>query len=225
MKNIFAFVKNQNVLKWILGVYFLNGCLACLCKNTPLLNIFLTATTAAIGAGLPVWLVWKLTSEKEDKERQQQKRFCLLQEYYNTFHNAVCLTRYRILCEKNKENIEKLNYCSHPFPKILDIAEVTKYELSLSNKKYTALGLSRLLTQFYDEFYTNPKIDKVKFLQDFTAIEIYWMMLVADVLSILGCDVRQDMDVESFVKGLDLVQHKYNKKADKNNVSTEKLSK
>lgn len=191
----------------------------------PYWNMWVTITTTGIGAGLPVWLVWKLTSEKDDKERQQRKRFCLLQEYYNTFHNVVCLTRYRILCKKNKDHIEKLSYCSHPFPKILDIAEVTKYELFLSNKKYMALGLSRLLTQFYNEFYTNTKIDKVKFLQDFIYIEIYWMKLVADVLSILGCDIRQDMDVESFVKSLDLVQHKYNKRADKNNVSTEKLSK
>lgn len=191
----------------------------------PYWNLWSTFTTAGIGAGLPVWLVWKLTSDREDAQARQQKRFCLLQEYYNTFHNVVGLTRYRILCENKKENTEKLNYFLHPFPKILDIVEVANYELCLSDKKYTAFGISSLLTKFYDEFNTNTKIDKVKLLQDFLHIELYWMKLIADVLSILGCDVSQKMDVESFVKELELIQHKYNRKADKNNVSTEKLSK
>lgn len=81
MKNIFAFVKNQNVLKWILGVYFLNGCLACLCKNTPLLNIFLTATTAAIGAGLPVWLVWHLTEQSRELKEKEKFKDSMMLEY------------------------------------------------------------------------------------------------------------------------------------------------
>lgn len=215
----------QCVSLFLLVVIYSINLYFALTMQGPYWNMWVTITTAGIGAGLPVWLVWKLSSEREYKETRRQKRFYLLQEYYNTFHNVICLTRYRILCEKNKEKTEELNYYSHPFPKILDISEVTSYELTLTDKKYTAIGISSLLTKFFQEFNTNTKIDKVSLLQDFLHIEIYWMMLIANVLSVFDCDVRQDMDVESFIKELDIVQHKYNRKAGENNVSTEKLSK
>lgn len=205
-------------------IYFINLYFA-LTIQGPYWNMWVTITTAGIGAGFPAWLVWRITSDNEDKQRKQRDRFCLQQEYYNTFRNIICLTRYRILCENKRENTEKLNYYSHPFSKILGISEITRYELSISNTKYTALGISSSLTQFLHEFNTNTKIDKVKLLQDFLHTEIYWMLLIAQVLYILGCDVKQDMDVESFIKELDIVQHKYNIKAEKKHVPTEKLSK
>lgn len=61
-------------------IYFINLYFA-LTMQGPYWNMWVTITTAGIGAGLPVWFVWHLTEKVNDKKEKEKFKDSMMLEY------------------------------------------------------------------------------------------------------------------------------------------------
>ncbi len=71
------------VLAYCLNLYF------ALTLQGPYWNMWVIATTAAVGAALPVWLVWHLTEKASEKKEREKFKNAVMLEYSIAFSNLV----------------------------------------------------------------------------------------------------------------------------------------
>ena len=103
----------QNILVWLvpsLFVFLLSFSfiyLSYLDKDFYKLFI-LTFLAAGLGAGIPAWLVWYLTINREEKKREEDEKNALLVEYTKAFNNLLNSNIIYSIAKEEKGNVTNI---------------------------------------------------------------------------------------------------------------------